>query len=496
MNRSKDNTESHYKNVKQRQRDMSPINRRAHDLAKEFLSFNDESPSSYHAAASVGKLLEEADFIRIKETEDWSPRLKPNGRYYFTREGSSLVAFTLDENFGDPNMSMALLGAHTDSPCFKIKPVSTKSAMGYLQIGVECYGGGLWHTWFDRDLTVAGRVAVRTQNNSTLEMRLVHIKRPLLRIPNLAIHLQKSVNTEGFKANKERHTVPIFATEIAAGLNSQFVSEQRNSVQSRHCSLLINILAQELDVDPTDIVDLDLSVSDTQPSAVGGALNEFVFAPRLDNLGSCFTLTKSLINSLSETSVAKSAGCLVKMISMFDHEEVGSKSTQGASSPLVQETIERITSIVKGSSYYSVVRSSMMCSVDMAHAVHPNYAHTHEDKHRPVLGSGMVVKTNQNQRYATSGITGMIIREVARRAGDLPIQEYVVPNDKPCGTTIGPTVSTVTGLRTVDLGQSMLSMHSVREMASVADFYAAECLLRAFFTHFKSIDAEITGFDD
>lgn len=478
---------------------MTQSKEKAVHLAKEFCKFDDGSPSPYHAVATTSSMLEDAGFEKIRETDNWSAKLKAGGKYYFTREGSSLVAFALDENFNSSQeLSCAIVSAHTDSPCFKLKPVSELSKFGYLQVGVECYGGGLWHTWFDRDLTVAGRVAVRLQSTDTLEMRLVHIKRPIMRIPTLAIHLDRSVSTNGFLPNKEHHTAPILATEIAANLNAapRSVKDDKNPTlaESRCSPILLSLLAEELRCDPSDIVDLDLSVSDTQPSAIGGALNEFVFAPRLDNLGSVFTATKALINSMDETADVDVTTSIVRMVAFFDHEEVGSDSSHGAASPMVQETMERVTSACENNcSYYKVVRSSMMISADMAHAIHPNYATMHEMSHRPMLNGGLVVKTNQNQRYATSGITGLILRECSRRAGNLPVQEFVVPNDKPCGSTIGPIISTITGLRTIDVGQSMLSMHSVREVTGVYDFHTSEAMFRAFFMHFNAVDKEISG---
>lgn len=476
---------------------MAPSKCTGTALAKEFLAFDDNSPSPYHAVSTISSMLESAGFEKLLESGEWTGDLKANGRYYFTREGSSLVAFACDGNFAkkDTALSFALIGAHTDSPCFKLKPVSNLRKNGYVQVGVECYGGGLWHTWFDRDLTVAGRVVVRNCRDGKLSMKLVHIKKPILRIPNLAIHLNRGVNSEGFKINKEIHTAPILATQIAASLNANAKpSENVNTsmAPSRCSSVLLELLATELNCCSDEIVDFDLSLTDTQPSAIGGALDEFVFAPRLDNLGSCFTAVKALINSLSEPQSCDKVGSVVKMISLFDHEEVGSDSSHGAGSPLVQETIERVTSACETCTYYQVVRSSMMISADMAHAIHPNYSGVHEIGHRPILGNGLVVKTNQNQRYATSGITGLVLREVARRAGNLPLQEFVVPNDKPCGSTIGPIISAITGLRTVDVGQSMLSMHSIREMTGVKDFAASEAIFRAFFTHYKAIDAEIS----
>lgn len=334
-------------------------------------------------------------------------------------------------------------------------------------------------------------------------MKLVHIKRPILRIPSLAIHLQTA--TIGKTVNKEQHTTPIMATELpralnaSTKLNSAAAGEKESisnagkkatvsgSAESRHPSTLLGVLALELDIDASQIVDLDLCVTDTQPAAIGGARNQFVFAPRLDNLASCFTRIKSLINSL-ETETAKDLGSVVKLVALYDHEEVGSSSSHGAASPMIEDSIRRITVLCAGACYHRAIRCSILVSADMAHALHPNYTSVHEGNHRPKMGAGMVLKTNANQRYATSGITGLIFREVARRAGNLPLQEFVVGL---CGSTIGPIVSSITGLRSCDVGAAQLSMHSVREMCSVVDFDSSEKIFRAFFSLFREIDVEL-----
>lgn len=248
----------------------------------------------------------------------------------------------------------------------------------------------------------------------------------------------------------------------------------------------MNALAEELNVTPESIVDLDLCLSDTQPAAIGGVLDEFVFAPRLDNLASCFSATRALVTS---SEVRKDN--LIQMVVCFDHEEIGSRSSHGADSPLLTDSVKRICSALK-IDYHGAMRRSLLVSADMAHAIHPNYSSKHEANHRPALGGGLVVKTNQNQRYATSGITGLFVREAARLAG-VKIQEFVVPNDKPCGSTIGPILSGVSGLRTVDVGQAQLSMHSVREMCSAADFENVEEVFKALLTHFKDIDQRMQG---
>lgn len=460
----------------------------AHQIAHEFLSFNNSSKSPYHAAASLSDMLRAADFIPIRETDDWSTLLKPGGRYFFTREGSSIVAFALPFSISSDDAAFAIIGAHTDSPCFKVKPVSKICAHGYLQVGVECYGGGLWHTWFDRDLTVAGRVVVRDEHTGKLKFELVDVGRPILRIPNLAIHLSRNVNTEGFKVNKETDTVPILATKLADVMNGGGEEGGEEGMMERHHGMLLKVLARELGVRAESIVDVDLCVADTQAAAIGGALDEFIFAARLDNLASCFSGARALVKSLEsgedETGVVRMIGC-------FDHEEVGSRSAQGADSPLVTDTMRRVCEVLEVG-YERALRRSLLVSADMAHAVHPNYAGRHEANHRPRIGDGLVVKTNQNQRYATSGVSGLMVREAGRRAG-VNVQEFVVPNDRPCGSTIGPILASGSGLRTVDVGMAQLSMHSVREMCGVEDFALTERVFRVLLEEMKDIEASLAG---
>ncbi|PXF46984.1 putative aspartyl aminopeptidase [Gracilariopsis chorda] len=479
-------------------------------IAQHFLQFNDNSRSPFHAVQSIAALLKQHDFHTISESDNWASILTPGGRYVFTRNASSIVAFSLPNKHDPAQFAFNVIGAHTDSPCFKVKPVSDITAFGYLQVGVECYGGGLWHTWFDRDLTVAGRVVLRSESGK-LAVKLISVPRPILRIPNLAIHLSRNVNTDGFKPNKETDTKPILATQLAASLNqmpsSNGPSEEHSRQQrqekgkkgtglasDRHAPLLLSVLAEHLQVRAEDIVDIDLCVADTQPCAIGGALNEFVFAPRLDNLASCFTATRALIAATKATYEDVESAQVCRMMCCFDHEEIGSKSSHGADSPLLDNTMQRICEAVDVH-HGRVLPKSLLISVDMAHAIHPNYSNKHENNHRPALGAGLVVKTNQNQRYATSGISGLLVREAARRAGNVAIQEFVVPNDKPCGSTIGPLLSSRSGLRTVDVGQAQLSMHSVREMCSVHDFALCEQVFEELLKNQTLILNDIEGME-
>lgn len=469
---------------------------RDHSLVRQFLEFNDASKSPFHAVHEMAVTLSKHGYTQIAETDDWNRRILPGGRYFTTRNGTSIVAFAVgktvskhadsngkkEDGVGNSQEAcFSIVAAHTDSPCFKVKPLSASVAHGYIQLGVECYGGGLWHTWFDRDLTVAGRVIVKKPNGKH-SAELVEIHRPILRIPNLAIHLSRNVATDGFKVNKETDTTPILATLLADALNSSPHSESpvmsESSVkpapaavkhdQLRHAPLLLMVLAKELAVDPAAIVDVDLCVADTQPGAIGGALEEFVFAPRLDNLASCFSAMKALVDISNNDNAMEDD--VIRVVACFDHEEVGSRSAVGADSSLLPAMLRRISNAL-GVDFDRAMARSLVVSADMAHAVHPNYATKHEARHRPRLGAGIVVKTNQNQRYATNGVSGWLVREAARRAGHVCVQEFVVPNDKPCGSTVGPALAAQTGVLTVDVGQPQLAMHSIREMASVHDFW-------------------------
>jgi aspartyl aminopeptidase len=473
-------------------------------LTKDFLDFIDASPTPFHAVASVVSILRKAGFVRISEADKWDGVILWGGRYYFTRGGATLVAFVVPDLSVVDRMRFEVIGAHTDSPCFKVKPVSNViPSQGYLQVGVECYGGGLWHTWFDRDLGIAGRVITRKPGTAELNTRLVHINKPLMRIPNLAIHLMRTVTSEGFKVDLEKHTVPVLGLQVVeqqlngpAEDGAENVKAAKTLAENRHPPALLAVLATELGVCPEDIVDLDLCLMDTQPAAIGGVNDEFIFAPRLDNLASCYTACHALVRSLDEQADhevdEKAIDGAVRMIAFFDHEEVGSTSAHGADSPVITDTLKRISDAIGDDIDIRQLRAFLM-SADMAHAVHPNYPEKHEAMHRPKLGSGPVIKTNQNQRYATTGVTAFIVREIARRAGGIPVQEFVVPNGIPCGSTIGPALSSRTGIRTVDIGQPQLSMHSIREMCHAGDLASTEKLFHAFFMHFGSIDQAIAS---
>jgi len=441
----------------------------------DLLNFINASPTPFHLVQQTESRLESAGFSKLNERDTWKGTVKTGGKYYYSRNKSTIIAFTVGEKY-QPGNEFKVIGAHSDSPVLKVKPNSHKSAHGYLQVGVECYGGGLWHTWFDRDLTLAGCVIVEKDGRFSRE--LVNLKRPLLRVPNLCIHLQSADERAALKVNKENHLQPIISL-VESSLNKE------ESTREKHSSALLSLLASELGVEAVAIKDLELTLCDTQQGATWGIKNEFLSSPRLDNQSHCYT---------GLTALLKHSECLstdtgVSMLVCFDHEEIGSASAQGADSPVMSEAISRVLGCFHSNDEILKItlRNSFLVSADVAHAIHPNYAEKHERQHQPLLNKGTVIKTNSNQRYATNAETGFLIRELARRAG-APVQEFVVRNDCPCGSTIGPILSSRIGIRTVDLGIASLSMHSIRETMGCQDIETNIELFAQFYSDFANLD--------
>lgn len=398
-------------------------------------------------------------------------------------------------------MGMSIVGCHTDSPRFIIKPVSKREKGGFAQVGVETYGGGIWATWLDRDLSIAGRVVVSGAAGAaegSYSSHLVLNREPILRMPTIAIHLDRTQN-EKLYYNPETQQVPILALASSA-LNEPFVSKQTPStadplsISAHHHPILLHTVAKSLseslgeDIVPSQIHDFELSLFDTQLSTIGGALNEFIFSPRLDNLFSSFAAVTGLIAASTESKTDSR----ISLIALFDNEEVGSVSAYGAESNFIEATIERVSvGLMKeaGSAtetYQRCLAKSFLLSCDMGHALHPGFLDKHEENHRPYINSGPAIKTNAKQRYASTGQTTFLLRRVAGLAG-VPLQEYEVRNDMACGSTIGPLVSKI-GLRTVDIGCSQLSMHSIRETAGTKDMAYLIELFKVFFTRFGEVD--------
>jgi aspartyl aminopeptidase len=426
---------------------------------QSLLDYLDASPTPFHAVAESARRLRAAGFSELREPDPWS--LVPSGRHYLIRGGSSLVAFIAGRSAPERSGFLAL-GAHTDSPNLRIKPQPELRRYGYRQLGVEVYGSVLLSTWLDRDLSIAGRVSV--ERNGQVEGELIDFSRPLLRIPNLAIHLNRSVNTEGLLLNAQQHLAPILGLE------------------SRSQENLGHLLAQELArsgkaVEPRNILCWDLCLYDSQRATLSGLDSEFIQSGRLDNLAGCY-------GAITALETARSDHDATRVVVLYDHEEVGSRSAQGASSSLLRFALQRITEAYGGGpqheAFARAMARSFLVSADMAHAIHPNYADRHESNHAPVLGRGPVLKMNVNQSYATDGMTAARLEQWCRRA-EVKLQPYVVRSDLPCGSTIGPITAAELGLATVDLGNPLLSMHSVREMCACDDVDALARLLDTFF---------------
>ncbi|RLN45255.1 hypothetical protein BBJ29_002529 [Phytophthora kernoviae] len=440
-----------------------------------FLQFINKSPSPFHAVYETVQQLTAAGFKQLHEEDSWKEAVQPNGKYYVTRNQSAIVAFAVGGKYQRGN-GFHIIGAHTDSPCLKVKPVSNIESAGWLQVGVETYGGGLFHTWFDRDLGLAGRVIVK-KSDSSFQSKLLLVNRPILRIPTLAIHLDRDV-ASGFSFNKETHLRPVIAS--AARVQLEATTDDKDKPKSKHASVLLQLIAKELDIKIDQICDFELCLFDTQGANVGGVLEEFIFSPRLDNLCCSWLATQSLIKSLDNLADDEN----VRVAALFDNEEVGSQSLMGAGSNFMQSVAQRVA---QGELTGPAVRKSFLVSADMAHGVHPNYSEKHEQNHRPAIHAGPVIKYNANERYSTSGTSAFLMKELAHRH-NVDVQEFVVRQDTGCGSTIGPIMSTRTGIRTIDVGVAQLSMHSIREMCGTEDLVKTLDWFTAFYSEFSTLD--------
>ncbi|MCB9763338.1 MAG: M18 family aminopeptidase [Alphaproteobacteria bacterium] len=412
--------------------------------AQGLIDFIAASPTPYHCVQEAVRRLTRAGWVEQDEALPFEAA--PPGDRRFVRRGGTLVAW-LAGTGAPAEAGFRVLGAHTDSPNFRIKPTPEYVSEGYVQWGIEVYGGVLLHTWLDRDLGISGRVSLRQGDG--VQTRLVRVERPIARIPNLAIHLLQELLDNGFNPNKQKHLPPMVGLE--GGL-------------SDGPTALYRLLSAELDVDPKDILGHDLMLHDLQPPTLGGLNQEFVFAPRLDNQGCSYVALEALI-AQQEPAASTS------VIALYDHEECGSLSSVGADSSFLEMLLERMEAAHPAKASGGISRSacsSLMVSADMAHAVHPNYADRHDDNHKPRMNAGPVIKYNANNRYATTGVTAAWFAAACEAEG-VAYQTFITRTDLRCGTTIGPMASARLGFPTVDIGYPMLSMHSVREQCGAHD---------------------------
>ena len=416
----------------------------------DLMSFLAASPSPYHAVATAAERLEKAGFRQVVETDAWDGT---SGGKYVLR-GGAIIAWYVPEG-ADPHTPFRIVGAHTDSPNLRVKPRPDSGAHGWRQVAVEIYGGPLLNSWLDRDLGLAGRLTLR--DGST---RLVNIDRPLLRVPQLAIHLDRSVTSDGLKLDKQRHLQPIW------GLGDDVRDGD-----------LIRFLERESGLPEGETTGWDLMVHSIEPPAYLGRDKELLAGPRMDNLLSVHAGTAAL----AAVAGADASLACIPVLAAFDHEENGSQSDTGADGPLLGSVLERSV-FARGGSYEDRARAfagTVCLSSDTGHAVHPNYAERHDPTHHPRAGEGPILKVNVNNRYATDG-SGRAVWAAACEKADVPFQTFVSNNSMPCGTTIGPITAARHGIKTVDIGVAILSMHSARELCGVADPFLLANSLAAF----------------
>jgi aspartyl aminopeptidase len=436
--------------------------------------FITESPTPFHAVSNMVDILEENGFRRLHEKDQWFMQddNKERGRYYVTRNDSSIIAFQLNKSLVEHGIRM--VGAHTDSPCLQVKPNPEIVNNQYLQLGVEVYGGALLNPWFDRDLSLAGRVSYVAQNGD-IENYLIDMKKAVAVIPSLAIHLDREAN-EKREINKQQHLPPILMKlpESSGGGATGEIKAGEGIADFK--AMLLEYINKELSEDKADnknedaikILDYELSFYDVQAPSVIGLHDDFIASARLDNLLSCYTgLMAMLDNDSGQNS----------LLVCNDHEEVGSMSAAGAQGPFLKSVLERLCDGDENVS--RMIANSYMISADNAHGVHPNYADRHDANHGPRINNGPVIKINANQRYASNSETSAMFKHCCHLA-DVPVQSFVVRSDMACGSTIGPITASEIGVKTVDVGVPTFAMHSIRELAGRWDAFYLYRALKQF----------------
>ena len=416
------------------------------------MAFLDESPSPFHAVTAMQRTLQEHGFNDLDPNAPWT--IGDRDKALVLRNGSSLIAFRM----GSASLiesGVRMIGAHTDSPCLRIKPTPDVRRSGFHQLGVEIYGGVLLAPWFDRDLSIAGRVTCSDTNGQRLSL-LIDFKKPIVTIPSLAIHLNRDIH-KNRTINPQQELVPILC-------------DLPDQSEAGFRELLLDQIHQEHpEANVQAVTDYELSCYDTQGAQQVGLRGDFLASARLDNLLSCYTGLRSLLDAQGEQAI---------LLVCNDHEEVGSASAAGAQGPFLHTVLERLCG--DNEAMARVLARSLLISADNAHALHPNYEAKHDPQHQPRLNGGPVIKFNANQRYATNSETASIFRGVCVRA-DVPVQSMAMRSDMACGSTIGPITSTVLGVDTVDVGAPQLGMHSIRETTGWHDPALLYRALKEFF---------------
>ena len=431
-----------------------PISATAKQHALRLIEYIDASPSPWHVVTSSIALLEADGYQHLLEKDAW--HLKAHGRYYVLRDGASIIAFVIGcKQLAETGLH--IVAAHTDSPGLRLKPKAAFASQGIAQLGVEVYGGPILATFTDRDLSLAGRVMVR-DGSKTISYN-VNLNKPMVRLPNLAIHMNRDVNEKGLVLNKQTGLPLIFG-----------MAADNDQAQLQ----LLQALADNVKVKPNEIITWDLAIYDTQKGCLWGMQDEFIANSQLDNLASCHAAISALIVNQKSDST--------NICALFDHEEVGSESATGASSSFMQDTLSRIFAAMHTNEEdrLRALANSFLISCDMAHAFHPNHAASYEPCHHAMVNAGPVIKSNANQRYSTNGATAAQFIRLCDSAS-VPYQHYAHRSDLGCGSTIGPILAAQLGVPSVDVGNSMWAMHSIRESAGVLDHSYMTTVLKQFY---------------
>jgi len=413
-------------------------------LALELLDFINESVTAYHGVNTAKSILNKEGFIEIKENEKWN--LVKGGKYYVMKNQSAIVAFEIGQGELE-EAGFRLIGTHTDSPTFKIKPKAEIEVENtYLKLNTEVYGGPILSTWFDRPLSIAGRVALKGNSTLNPESRLVNIDRPLLIIPNMAIHMNRNVN-EGYAFNKQKDTLPLIG----------FINEKFEKG-----AYLLTLISKELRVTKEEILDFDLFLYEYDKGCIFGLENEFISSGRLDDLWMVFCGLKALLNSKKNKAT--------KVMVAMDNEEIGSLTAQGAHSTFLKTLLERIALGLEKDKeeFFRTLSNSVMISADLAHALHPNQVEKHDPSNHPVLGGGPIIKMAASGSYSTDSYSSAIFQGICDEE-NIPFQKFVNRSDVKGGTTIGPMSAADLGIPVIDMGAPVLGMHSIRELAAVKD---------------------------
>jgi Aspartyl aminopeptidase len=423
------------------------------------LDFLHASPTPFHATTQMAHQLQQAGFIALHEGDAW--QLESGQRYFVTRNDSSIIAFVYGKR---PLLEtgIRMVGAHTDSPCLKVKPQPELNRRGYFQLGVEVYGGALLAPWFDRDLSLAGRVSYRDESH-TIRSVLINFVDPVATIPSLAIHLDREVNRNR-SINAQKDIVPLLLQ----------LNEKDAQTPDFRALLLAHIQREYPQLDAAQVLDYEISLYDTQAPALVGWQQDFIASARLDNLLSCYIGLQALLQSDPEVT---------SLLICTDHEEIGSTSTCGARGPMLQQFLERL--VPDTDTRVRVLDRSLMVSADNAHGIHPNFSDRHDENHGPLLNRGPVIKVNANQRYATNSETSAIFRVLCDQA-QVPVQSFVSRTDMECGSTIGPLTAAEVGVKTLDVGVPTFAMHSIRELAGSLDAWYLYRVLSGFYRYAKA----------